>query len=538
MFHKETVLRKLQKIMSGRGNKLFDNQVCFYNAIFGMTNPEEFPKELVEYMETAAQDGPKESRRQAVDSFFRGGLDNSSSNIGKHINDEPGMGIPKFHCIHYAHAEHKREICKRLAAAIRFSSARRKVDLDEVFLHLKEELSFASEILEKAETADGMLLASILYEIVQTHLSERRSPESAGDETAFGKVNMKKQVEEYYLTCDCYEFTSIDYFLALRRMAGKNVIASSNLAGFYYVGMEFVVKNYGGGPCGKYVVERNLEQAAHYFKRAASSQPPYAPALYSYGFMILHGETGDMSTEQRMEEAEKYYRLAAEQEFHHAVSGLGDLAIMRAERLLNGPGAEANSEEIVKELAIAIGYFDQADRMGSYWGPIKSARFLDNAAYEPYRRQALAKAGLPAAQSARERWKHGVAMGSAYAMDELAMLDLRLGHRDEAREMLKQAAGMNYPDASYHLALYFYGAQGLSPEEKKYRCYLEKASCDGSARASLLLGKLALEEQEAAVTEEEKLKWQAQAQVWFQKAEEQNFSCFDKDVYEELRLYK
>ena len=51
-------------------------------------------------------------------------------------------------------------------------------------------------------------------------------------------------------------------------------------------------------------------------------------------------------------------------------------------------------EEIVTELAAAIGYFDRAERMGSFWGPIKAAQFLDNPAYEPYREQALAKAGL------------------------------------------------------------------------------------------------------------------------------------------------
>ena len=538
MFQKETVLRKLQKILSGKGNKLFDNQVGFYNAIFGMTNPEAFPKELVVYMETATHDGPRERRRQDIDSFFKGGLDNSSSNIGKHINDEPGMGIPKFHCVHYAQAEHKREICKRLAAVIRYSANRRGTDLDELFFRLKGELSCASGILSQAETADDMLLASILYEIVQTHLGERRSPEESVEETAFGKVNMKRQVEEYYLTCDCYEATSIDFFFALRRMAGQNVIASSNLAGFYYVGMEFVVKNEAGGPHGKYVVERNLEQAAHYFKRAASSQPPYAPALYSYGYMLLHGETGELSAEQRMEESERYYRLAAAQKFHHAVSGLGDLALLRADRLLKQPGVEARFEEIVTELAAAIGYFDQAERMGSFWGPIKAAQFLDNPAYEPYREQALAKAGLTGEQTARARWKQAVAMGNVFAMDELAMLDLRLGYIEEAQGMLEQAAGMNYPNASYHLARYFYGADGFGPDEKKYRHYLEKAAYDGSARACLALGKLALTARDAAETTEEKLKQQKLASAWFQKAEEQNFGCFEKDVYEQLRQYK
>lgn len=538
MFQKETILRRLQKILSGKGNQLFDNQVYFYNAIFGMTNPKTFPEELIEYMETAECDGSRNRKRQDIELFFRRGLDNSSSNIGKHINDDPGMGIPKFHCVHYAQAEHKTNICKRLAAVIRYSASHRGTDQEELFLRLKGELSDVSGILLQAETADHVLLASILYEIVQAHLGERHSPEHSKQKTAFGKVNMKRQIEEYYLTCDCYEATSIDFFFALRRMAGQNVIASSNLAGFYYVGMEFVVKNESGGPSGKYVVERNLEQAAYYFKQAASSQPPYAPALYSYGYMLLHGETGELDAEQRMEESERYYRMAAAQKFHHAVSGLGDLALLRADRLLKQSGTEGRSEEIVRELAAAIGYFDQAERMGSFWGPIKAAQFLDDPAYGPYRERALAEAGLTGEQTARARWKKAVSMGNVFAMDQLAMLDLRLGYIEEAAEMLEQAAGMNYPNASYHLARYFYEADGLRPDEKKYRRYLEKSSYEGSARASVALGKLALSDSAAADTEEEKIRQQRLASAWFQKAKEQNFSCFEKDVYEQLRQYK
>ena len=104
--------------------------------------------------------------------------------------------------------------------------------------------------------------------------------------------------------------------------------------------------------------------------------------------------------------------------------------------------------------------------------------------------------------------------------------------------MLEQAAGMNYPNVSYHLARYFYGADGLGTDEKKYRYYLEKAAYDGSARASLVLGKLALAARDAAKTTEEKLNQQKLASAWFQKAEEQNFSCFEKDVYEQFRQYK
>ena len=546
MFQKTTVLRKLQKILSGKGQKLFSNQVCFYNGIFGVTNPESFSEELVDFMETTEFDHilvhtPTISKRQEIETFLKSGLDSSSSNIGKHINDEAGMAIPKYHCIHYAQTELKKEICRRLAAIIRYRS--KEVDLQDVFICMKNELSYASGILSQSETADEILLAAIIYEIVQTHLGERHNPDLPQHETILGKINMKQQIEEYFLTCDCYEFTSVDFLFALQRMADKNAIASSNLAGFYYVGMEFAVKNEGGGPHGTYIVEKNLEQAAYYFKQSTTSQPPYAPGAYSYGYMVLHHETGDMSEDERMKEAEYYYEMAAEQKFHHAVGGLGDLALMRAEKLFQKKETKKKSKtdidkQIVKELATAIQYFDQAEKMGSFWGPIKAAQFLDNPKYEPYIKEVLNLAGLDAEQSARTRWKNAVAMGNVFAMEQLALLDLRLEYIQEAKEMLEQAAQMNYPNASYYLANYYFREGGFMPDKKNYLQSLEKAAHDGSARASMELGKLAMERYGRANTQEEKVKQQKQAISWFQKAEEQNFRCFEKEVYEELRKYK
>ncbi len=533
MFQKETVLRKLQRVLSEKSNRLFDNQVCFYNAIFGMTNPERFPDALIARMQAPAQEMPK-SLRQDIDTFFKSGLDNSSSNIGKHINDLPGMGIPKFHCVHYAQSQHKSAICQRLSAIIRYSAHRQGTDQNALLLALKAQLSAASPVLAQAETADEALLASVFYELVQTHLSERHSPELPKGQPVFDKVNMKQQIEEYFLTCDCYEVTSIDFFFALRRMADKNVIASSNLAGFYYVGMAFQVKNEGGGPHGTYVVERNLEQAAHYFRRAASCRPGYAPAQYSYGYMLLHGETGDLSPEERMAESQHYYQLAAEQQFHHAVSGLGELALLRADRLLQH--AEPDRVAVIRELATAVSCFDRAQQMGSFWGPIKAAQFLDNAAYAPYRAQALAAAGLSPAQTARDRWKQAVEMGNVFAMDQLALLDLQQGYPDEARELLEQAAQLNYPDAAYHLAQHFHSPGGICPDTPRYRSDLEKAAYAGSAKASIALGELALAESAAAPEESARL--QALAAEWFQKAEEQNFRCFDKEVHLQLRKYR
>ena len=82
---------------------------------------------------------------------------------------------------------------------------------------------------------------------------------------------------------------------------------------------------------------------------------------------------------------------------------------------------------------------------------------------------------------------------------------------------------MNYPDASWNLARYFYGENGLEPDKKRFYAALEKASQDGSARASLELGKLAGKKDNA---------------FWLRRAEVQNLSCFQNDVYEELMKYK
>lgn len=537
MFQRETVLRKLQKILSDKGHKLFDNQVCFYNGLFGMTNPEAFPDELVRDLEAGR-------KRRAIEEYFKDGLDKSSSNIGKHINDEPGKGIPQHHCVHYAQEHYQAEICRRLTAVISYRLMQQEPESDNreewrqrLLLQLKRELAQASRILNQTETADDALLATIIYEIIRTHLSSRRSPEEGKrEQPVIGKIDMNQQLREYYRTCDCYEATSVDFFFALQRLAGENVIAASNLAGFYYVGTEFVVKNEGGGPHGKYVLEKNLEQAAYYFKRAASSQPPYAPALYSYGYMLLHGEIGELTGEERLAASEQYYRQAARQQFHHAVSGLGDLALLRADMLLKQ--GEVQDKDVIERLAEAVSHYDRAEQLGSFWGSIRAAQFLDNPDYMPYRQAALAKSCVKEGWTAREKWKRAVALGNVFAMEQLALLDLKLGEEAEAFEMLERAAGMNYPNASLHLALYFYHKEGRRPDERAFRHCLEKAAHEGSARASLELGKLALEQSHKAETAAEAVNWGNQAKDWFGKAEKQNHACFEKEVYDLLRKYR
>ena len=163
---------------------------------------------------------------------------------------------------------------------------------------------------------------------------------------------------------------------------------------------------------------------------------------------------------------------------------------------------------------------------------------MDENKYAPYRKQALAKAALSGEWTAREKWKAAVDMGNVFAMEQLALLDLRLGEYDEAREMLKRASDMNYPNASLHLALDFFAPGGQTPDMRALYHYLEKASREGSARASVEMGRLALEQSRRTETAEGVMALSVQAEHWFEKAEEQNHLYFDKETYDLLRQYR
>ena len=198
---------------------------------------------------------------------------------------------------------------------------------------------------------------------------------------------------------------------------------------------------------------------------------------------------------------------------------------------------EVQDKDVIERLAEAVSHYDRAEQLGSFWGSIRAAQFLDNPDYMPYRQAALAKSCVKEGWTAREKWKRAVALGNVFAMEQLALLDLKLGEEAEAFEMLERAAGMNYPNASLHLALYFYHKEGRRPDERAFRHCLEKAAHEGSARASLELGKLALEQSHKAETAAEAVNWGNQAKDWFGKAEKQNHACFEKEVYDLLRKY-
>ena len=110
MFPKETALRILQRCLSGKGKKIFRNQVQFYNIVFGVTNGENCPEKWIQIMLSQKKEEADAAEIRDVNQYLESGLDNSSSNVGKHINDEPRMSIPKQHCIHFSQSEKRKEI--------------------------------------------------------------------------------------------------------------------------------------------------------------------------------------------------------------------------------------------------------------------------------------------------------------------------------------------------------------------------------------------------------------------------------------------
>lgn len=536
MFSKETALRILQKCLSGKGKKIFRNQVQFYNAVFGVTNPEYCPEKWIRFMLSSDITSDEEGIFREIDQFLVSGLDNSSSNIGKHINDEPRMPIPKQHCIHYSQTEKRKEMEQRIWAVIRFCASdvrtRNSIeenDLQDLYRELKENLAWASDTLQKTETLDYRLLANIVYEVIQTHLGSRRRAKDLNIRTELPKkVDMSQQIREYYLTCDCYLVNSIDYFFALKRMSSKNVIASSNLGGYYYTGAEYMVRHEGTGNDGRYIVERNLDQAAYYFKCAADSEPAYAPAAYSIGYMYFHQEVRHMDEEEQRKLGVQYLRIAAEQNFHHAIRTLGDVALYEIEPLLARweRGETEHYECIVEAVREALIQYDKGAEAGSIFGHSKVIELLNDPRFSPFMKDATKDLHLIGGVDIRGRWMRMAEVDNVWAMDEIGLLEYESGNWQQAKEWFEKTLEYNYPEGAYHLAKLIYGMDGSLPSKKQCRTYLEKASHDGSAKASLELAK--------AVAQKDR----ERAKAYLEKATEQNYEKFHYDLYSEIRALR
>ncbi|MCI8401324.1 MAG: sel1 repeat family protein [Lachnospiraceae bacterium] len=543
MKNASTYLRILNSCLSGRGKKIFPNQVIFYNAIFAATNPALLPQEYLADMERVSR-GDRQPRDdeliRRVNYLLRNGLDSNSANVGKHINNAPEMPIPRQHKAQYLDDENRKEIVLRLQAVIDFCLAfhpgRLKMgqaEFGELLVRLKEELGEASRTLSQADELSVELLGNIIYEILVSHLSmlqEHFYPLPDGDSRV--KVDLQKQREEYLALVDVYGNGNVDRFFAMKRLAKKNVIAANELACIYYFGARYYETDEGDGNTGIYVVEPDRDQAAFYFKKAANCEPPVLASCWSLGYMIANRMFSDIEEEKADELACSYYSYAMEQGYLPAFNNMGQMELARGDALLKQAGeresqgepiSEEIREEILSHYCEGLRLCDKAGCLGWVYGHINVANFLADSRYQTIWEEIKDRVRLQGPCILRERWKAAADLDNLWAMNQLAMYDCRHGDIQSAVEMWEEAARRHFPAASLNLALYVYGPRAPRDNRMQYQECLERASADGSARGSYELARLYVKEDPFM------------ARMLLSRAEEQNYKKFSRDVYHRIR---
>lgn len=305
---KKTYLRILQSILCGKGKKIFPNQVVFYNCIFGITNPAVLSSEYIGKVlrkchgaDALPQEEQSEKLVRQFHYLLRSALDSNSSNIGKHINNDSHMPIPRRHKVHYSDGNNRSEIVSRLYAGILFlnkfhgngEDVMGEEDYTDLLGALKAGLPTASKILERTAVLDSEVLSNIIYEVVLYHLARLDEPVYDGKECHEKiSVDLDAQRREYDKKIDCFGSLNVDRFYALQRMAETNVWAAKELADLYRHGFAFQEIDEGSGNDGIYRVEINHGLAIYYYKKAADCTPPLLSACWALGHMIWSGQGG------------------------------------------------------------------------------------------------------------------------------------------------------------------------------------------------------------------------------------------------------
>lgn len=527
---RETQLRILQRHLSGRGRKVFPNQVVFYNAVLGLTDPALLPGRLVEELgRLSTGQRPDETLRRQMDYLLRHCLDSNSANIGKHINDLPDNPVPKSHRAHFLNDRDRGEILRRLRAVIQYclvSRASRDAMEDSDFAlllrQLKADLSASSDTLRQADLLTPGILANVIYEVLCTFFSQVRADLT---QVRGAARRVEQQNAEYFAQVDCFGNRNIDRFFALRRLADTNAVAANELACVYYYGAEYLCVDEGEGSDGWFRVERDYELAARYFQKAAAWDPPVTSACWSLGHMALNRKIAGLDGEEADRLAETYFQYAADQDFTAAHNSLGLLEQKRGDRLLERLPrlTEQERAEMLAHYRRALELWDRAGQAGWPYGHINVAEFLSRADYRRHVLPLLApQLALSGPMDLTERWKLAADLGNLWAMNCLALLKCGQGDLDGARTLWEQAAAWNYPTARLNLALRLYAPDGLTPDPEAYRTNLEAAAHLGSAQASYQLALLSLERS------------LLDAAAWLARAEEQNYEKFSIALYHKI----
>ena len=539
-----TPLRALNNCLSGRSKKIFPNQVIFYNAVFGATNPAFLSDgDLAEVERIGRGDrcpGDEVLIKQ-INYLLRGGLDSNSANVGKHINNAQELPIPKQHKSHYLEDDNRSQIVRRLLAMIRFCMCfhpgRHQLtaqDFAEMLEQMQEELAGESTILDGADELTEELLANVVYEIIMSHLNrlqERYYPVVEGGQRT--KIDLAAQREEFANQVDCYGTYNSDRFYAMQRLAETNVIAATELANIYYFGAQYRQIDEGDGNNGILRIEADMNMAAKYFKKAIHSDPPVVTACWSLGYMLRRHMFEDISPEEADEMAARYHYYALEQNYSPAYDSVGHMELAKADVLFererklrqqHGGLPQEEWEEMLTHYTKGLELCDRAGCGGWVYGHNNVAEYLAKPEFMeiiwPVIRDEIR---LQGPIHLRERWKAAADLNNFWAMHQLALLDWNNGRRTEAIALWEKAAALRYPTANLNLALLVY-AQGMPyADADKYRLCLEQASADGSARASYELAK-----------------WYAAtnsftARVLLDRAEEQNYRKFNNTLYHQIR---
>lgn len=539
----ETLLRTLQKLLSGKGKKIFPNQVFFYHAVFGVTNPDIATSEEIAFM-VEASEGERlllrssDSKIQRTLFLLNASLDSNSANIGKHINNVPDFPIPRMHRQHYQKDGNRLDIVRRLYAAIRFCLVYRnhqlhlsEQDLQELCARMKDSLRHASSTLQETDELNEMILANIIYEVVLSHFQQFQEHfHSIETRKNVRKIDIEQQQREYFNHVDCYGTRNIDRFFALKRYADTNIFAANELACVYYYGADFFSRNEGSGNDGRYLVDADATLAARYFMLAAQTDPPYASACWSLGYMILNMKFPDITEEEAPDLAETYFHIAAKAQYEPAFNSLGQVLQIKADKLLHRLSelTPKQREEMFSLYIAALRNFDRAGGNGWAYGHNSVAAFFASKTYQEHViPHILTELNLKGPTDVRERYLLAAQMDNLWAIDQAALLDIDQKRYEEAHALWEKAARFHYSDASLHLAQFFYSADGIRPNKEKYRQRLTQASEEGSAKASYELARYLMEHMQPLLAGE-----------YLKKAEEQNYCKFNNELHHQIQKLK
>lgn len=509
---KKTYLNILRGILCGRGKKVFPNQVVFYNCIFGITNPTIVSSEYIEKVFRKCLSGGQLPDREGqtlarqFSYLLQSALDSNSANVGKHINNDAHMPIPRHHKVHYSDEGSRTEIVWRIQAGIGFldkigrsgDESMDEADYDALLSALKSGLPGSSYILEHTATLDAGVLSNIIYEVVTYHLARLDEPGYDAAESRL-QVDAEAQRQEYERKAECFGSLNIDRYYAIRRMAETNVWAAHELANLYFHGFAFREINEGSGNNGIYRVEVNHGLAMHYYQKGADCDPPLLPACWSLGYMIWNGMAEGLTEEEAERTARKYFTRCMEEDYIPAFNSIGNIELARGRALLKrqeereagGSGLSGEErEEMYACFRLAMKYFDYAGCNGWPYGHINMAETLADDSIRtkilPHIQNGLQ---LQGSLDVKERWQAAADYGNLWAIDQLGLVYLKEGDWERACSLWREASERNYPSSGLNMALYIYGPEGTCPDTLQYISCLERASVDGSARASYELAR-------------------------------------------------